>query len=39
LALCYLKKGNEEQAKSTLMLITKEDKEYYEKAQQLLMEI
>jgi len=39
LALIYLKKGNEEKAKSILKLVTKDDKEYYNKAQQLLKEI
>jgi len=39
IALSHLKKGDQEKAKSTLKLITKEDKEYYNKAQQLLKEI
>jgi len=39
LALSYLKKGEEQKAKNTLKFISKDDKEYYEKAQQLLKEL
>jgi len=36
LALCYLKNGDEAQTKTILKRISEEDKEYYDKAQQLL---
>jgi len=36
LALCHLKKGDKEQSKTILKHISPEDKEYYDKAQQLL---
>jgi len=39
LALGYLKKGEEEKTESYLKLITKDDKKYYYKAQQLLKEL